>query len=239
MVRSPSTRIKQSRRNRGFNFDAKRRDEIILHARFVGAAETEDFDRPLVAFHWHNSRATDPVWSLQEAAKRMGGDISEAEAAEIAAQAATYPKRLSADGLAAWLGISYAQRQALRITTIGSRDVKKRARTILRKRKARIRKERMRRARGMRPQAESLSQTAPWEAMGISRRTWERKRAATIDATLSAPLFLLLKDKSASADKEAAPLALRGSALRAEKGATAHSPSSRVAVLFGADGVAP
>jgi hypothetical protein len=237
MVRSPSIRIKHRRRNRGFDFEAKRRHEIILHARFVGAAETEDFDRPLIAWFWHNSKAT--VWSLQEAAKRMGGNLSEAAAAEIAEQAAAYPKRIKADALGAWLGITYRQRTILRITTIGACDVKKRARKELRKRKDRLYQARKRRERGGRPHAGSLSQTAPWEAMGISRRTWERRRAATIDANSSAALFLYLSDESASAaDRGAASLRSAASALTRGKGTQAR-PSLRVARLIAADGVTP
>jgi hypothetical protein len=215
--RSPRT-LKPRRRNRGFDFEAKRRHEIILHARFIGAAETEDFDRPLIAWLWHTKNVEDPIWSLQEAARRMGGDISEAEASEIAAQAATYPKRIKADALGAWLGITYRQRTILRITTIGACDVKKRARKELRKRKDRRYQARKRREHGARPHAESLSQTAPWGAMGISRRTWERRRAATIDANSSAALFVYLSDESATATKkEAAALRSAASGLAARK----------------------
>src|SRR5262245_36383760 len=93
-----------------FDFDAKRRREIILHARHVGAAETEDFDRWLLAWQWHNPKAKDPLWSTIEAAKHMGGSLSEAEAAEITDKACTYRKRLSADALGMWLGVSYVDR---------------------------------------------------------------------------------------------------------------------------------
>jgi len=80
-----------------FDFEAKRRREITLHALHVEAAKTEDFDRWLFAWQWHNPKAAEPVWSLMEAAKRMGADISEADAVELTQQASAYPKRLSAD----------------------------------------------------------------------------------------------------------------------------------------------
>src|SRR5262245_60932482 len=104
-----------------------------------------------------------------EAAKRMGGEITEAEASAITEEASICRKHLSADNLARFLGVTYEQRQALRLTTIGSINVKKLARKELRKRKARLRKERMRRALGKRPQSESLSATQPWRKMGMSR----------------------------------------------------------------------
>jgi hypothetical protein len=53
------------------------------------------------------------------------------------------------------LGVTYAQRQALRLTTIGSVNVGKRARKEMRKRSDRLAKEARRRAAGMRPQSAS------------------------------------------------------------------------------------
>jgi hypothetical protein len=194
LIHEPSSQRKRHRlalhrgRSGRFDFDAKRRREIERHARHVGAAETEDFERWLVAWHKHNPKAKDPIFSLMEAAKRMGGDISEAEAVEVAQQA--YPTDLAADAMAAWLGVSYPQRQALRLTTIGSTDIKKRAREELRKRKDRLYQERKRRERGAHPQAQSLSRSKPWEAMGISRRTWYRRIADTFGTTSSAAFFI-------------------------------------------------
>jgi hypothetical protein len=56
--------------------------------------------------------------------------------------------------------------------------------------KDRLRKQAERRAKGIIPRAEyiagSLSATRPWEALGISRDTWERRRKAA--ATPSAPV---------------------------------------------------
>jgi len=50
-----------------------------------------------------------------------------------------------------------------------------------------MRDERSRRARGAKPREqyliEALTNTRPWEALGISRRTWERDRRAERDAS--------------------------------------------------------
>jgi len=185
------------RRNNNFDFLAKRRREIILHARLVGAHETEDFPRWLVAWVWHNRRAKDQIWSVMEAAKRMGGKITEAEASAVTEEASICRKHLSADNLARFLGVTFAQRQDLGLTTIGSVNVKKRARKELRKRACRLRKERMRRARGMRPQSESRSATQPWKVEGMSRRTWYRrnKLATGTGTTLSAPSYSFPEDR--------------------------------------------
>jgi hypothetical protein len=52
------------------------------------------------------------------------------------------------------------------------------------RKRERERGRRRRAAKGARPRAESLSRTRPWEARGISRSTWERRRRA---ARTSAP----------------------------------------------------
>ncbi|KEC75589.1 hypothetical protein RLPCCGM1_c0968 [Rhizobium leguminosarum bv. phaseoli CCGM1] len=90
---------------------------------------------------------------------------------------------LSADALGHALHLSYAERCALDIRTIGAFDVPKTKRAKLQKAKRRqrelSRKEKQRRAAGAAPRADylanSLSQSRPWEAFGISRRTWERR----------------------------------------------------------------
>jgi hypothetical protein len=184
---------------RSFDFTAKRRREIVLLARHVGAADTEDLDRYLVAWVWHNTKAKDQVWAVMEAAKRMGGSITEAKASDITEEASVTRKHLSADNAARFLGVTYQQRQALGLTTIGSVNVKKLARKELRKRRDRMNKERRRRAQGAIPRAEyrgnSLSTTKPWEKAGMSRRTWYRNKQRTPNGTgPSTPICLSSED---------------------------------------------
>jgi hypothetical protein len=182
-----------------FCFVAKRRREIVLYARHVGAAETEDFGRFLIAWLWH-CKAKDQIWALMECAKNMGGKISEAEAAAITEEASITRKHLSADNLARFLGVTYEQREALRFTTIGSVNVGKRARKELRKRRDRLAKEAKRRVAGMRPQSESLSATKPWRELGMSRAAWYRRNKARRrgETTLSAAIFLSSEDRPVS-----------------------------------------
>jgi hypothetical protein len=187
-----------------FDFAAKRRREIVLHARHVGAAETEDFSRWLIAWVWHNPKAKDQVWSVMECARNMGRKISEAEASAVTEEASITRKRLSADNLARFLGVPYEHRQDLRLTTIGSVNVKKRAREELRKLRASKALAAKRRANGVRPRAEyeanSLSSIQPWKEMGMSRRTWERHRNKARDASVSTPIFLSSVDRPATSE---------------------------------------
>ena len=165
------------RRKIRFDFEAKRRREIVLHGRLVGAS-----DNHLIAWVWHNSTGRDPIWSLQNAALSMGRKISEAEASEIVYRAMNGEvfKRRAADSLALFLSLTWDVRRKLRITTIGSTDVRRRDREEIRKVRDKVRKREHRRANGVQPRSEyllkSLSRTQPWKVLGISRRTWERER---------------------------------------------------------------
>jgi hypothetical protein len=90
------------------------------------------------------------------------------------------PLRWKADTLAARLNLEHAERQRHRITTIGATDLTKEQREARRRSRKQQRKKLKRRAQGVKPRAEyeanSLSRTKPWEAEGISRSTWGRRR---------------------------------------------------------------
>jgi hypothetical protein len=205
-----------------FNFEATRRREIERHAVLVGVAETEDFDRHLIAWAWHNPQSRDLIGALAEAARRMGGKLSEAEAGEIAEKASAYPKRIKADALGMWLGVTYRQREALKLRTIGCGDVKKRARRELRKRKARLREERRRRAQGAKPRPQSLSRIEPWKALNISRAKWYRQQKVrretnTCAIPLSIPIHESVSGSFFSSSRSPSP-----SPTKPSSGRTAH-----------------
>jgi hypothetical protein len=192
------------RYKRAFDFNPTRRREIEQHARHVGAADSDDFDRWLLAWCWHNPEASDLRWSLKNwTSTKLGRALTDAEVDAIIddVENKRTRRRWSADNLARWLGLTYAVRTALRITTIGAVDVPRRKRKELRRGKDRIYQARKRRARGARPHWESLSQTQPWRELGMSRRTWERHRNKAKEAGVaktSAAIFLSYDDESAS-----------------------------------------
>lgn len=170
----------QRRRKHDRDLNPIRRREIVRHAVYVGAADTADFSRWLIAWLWHNPRARDQIWSLMETAKRMGGKITEAEASAITEEASITRRHMTADNLAKFLGVTYAHRQALGLTTIGATDVGKRARRVLRQRRDRMAKETKRRANGVlaRAEYEGNSIAAKARAEGVSRMTIYRRRKA-------------------------------------------------------------
>jgi hypothetical protein len=95
---------------------------------------------------------------------------------------------LRADAVANLLCVTMAERLALGLRTIGACDVSaaERSKIMANKKKAsdRDRQRERREAQGRKSRAEyeigSLSRTKPWEAEGISRRTWERRRDASM-----------------------------------------------------------
>jgi len=159
---------------------AKRRREIVKHALYVGAADTEDFDRWLISWAQHNPRSKDPIGALMMAAERMGRPISEAYAETILDEAKRGRRYHKANSVGRLLGVTYAVRQRLRLTTIGCIDVSKRGRKHLRKVRDKIKKRNSRRAAGVRSRAEyeANSIVAQARAEGVSRMTlYRRKRA--------------------------------------------------------------
>jgi hypothetical protein len=236
--------LRLRRRNGNFDFTAKRRREIVLHARHVGAAETEDFSRWLIAWVWHNRRAKDQIWSVMECAKNMGGKITEAEASAITEEASITRKHLTADNLARFLGVTIVQRTALGLTTIGACNFSKRARKQQRKHRDRMAKERKRRASGVlsRAEYEANSMAAKARAEGVSRMTIyrRRKRAAEQaknrpDVTgVSAAIFLSCEDRPVT------PAGVEGTSERGFASKKARGlPSSQTATTMAADAYAP
>jgi len=157
-----------------------------------------------------NPKATDLRWSLRNwSATKLGCMLTDAEVDAIIddVEHKRTRRRFSADNLGRWLGLAFEVRKALRITTIGSIDVNKRARKALRKKWDRAYQAAKRRARGVRPQSESLSATQPWRELGMSRRTWYRRnkeRNGTVGTTSSAAIFISCDDKTVPPTTKAA-----------------------------------
>ena len=101
------------------------------------------------------------------------------DVAAVLATVLAKPLRFRADTLGARLGLREVERSRLRIRTIGAIDLTKAERLARRRDRKRVRRIGCRRAQGIRPravyEATSASRTKPWQAQGISRRTWERR----------------------------------------------------------------
>src|ERR1700755_2207738 len=131
MVTPSSTRTLKPRQRRP-DISVLRRRQL---QRF-GKHAAKSLNSCLIAYHWHNKRSSkDPDWALVEAARRMGGKVTETQAHQIIEEAAAtfHPSHMSADGLARYVGLPYCDRQRLKITVIGACDVSKQQRGDLRR----------------------------------------------------------------------------------------------------------
>jgi hypothetical protein len=150
-----------------------------MTARYRGDVLTDDdagYDDVLLALH-HLARTTNPrrriAYWLEWRAPWFHDD-------ELIEQILAAPSAFKADQLAKRIGLTDERRSRLKIKTIGAIDVPKKEREKRRKAKdAEYRRARRRKA-GAKPRAEyeaqSTEQTKPWLALGISRRTWFRRR---------------------------------------------------------------
>lgn len=106
-----------------------------------------------------------------------------AEVNDVIANGITNRRNWTADQLAWRLRLMKEERTMLSITTIGAIDHPKAARKKRRKQRERERRVANRRAKGAIPRPEyeqrSLNRAKPWEAEGISRATWYRRKRET------------------------------------------------------------
>ena len=169
----------------GYDIRRRRRREIEALVQDLGAAEI-DYLRHLVLWAQALPENADRMIDiLRNASRRMRHEITEDEARDIIEKARSTSRPRTPDGWARALGLTYAKRQRIGITTIGAIDVNKRQRTHLRKLRENERYRRRRQALGATPRTQSLSALKPWAAEGISRRTWERRRRADANSNVA------------------------------------------------------
>ena len=145
----------------------------------------------------NDDAGTDDLWIATQLIRHLQGDISAKvvawarkwapwcssdEAGRLAAHVLRRPYKFTADVLAEKVGLTYAERQALGITTIGAIDVDPAERERLRRQRYNAKRKEKRRAVGVKPRElyeECSNQSVrPWEEEGISASTWYRRRRA-------------------------------------------------------------
>src|SRR5262245_16273062 len=169
----------------GYDIRRRRRREIEALVQDLGPAEI-DYPRHLgLCAQALPENAGRMIGILRNASRRMRHEITEDEARDIIEKARSTSRPRTPDGWARALGLTYARRQRIGITTIGAIDVNKRQRTHLRKLRENERYRRRRQALGATPRTQSLSALKPWAAEGISRRTWERRRRADANSNVA------------------------------------------------------
>jgi uncharacterized membrane protein len=145
----------------------------------------------------------DRAFSLECWLRRAGTPIPPAVLARIVADNPARRRR------AAWvgrmLGLTAATRDALNVRTIRPVDLTAAQMAACRRAKARERERQRRKAAGAVPREQSLSRTRPWEAEGISRSTWERRRRAAVTQIRAQYSFFLNAHEIASPGGAARP----------------------------------
>jgi hypothetical protein len=143
--------------------------------------DTDDANIYLVAVAYHLPR-NDLCWHVGNwLYSKFGVAYADTVLDAVARDVIHSPRqRLRADDIGKMLRVTYAERQQLKLHTIGCHDVSRRGRTLLRKRRRRDRERERRRRKGAVPRSQSLSRSQPWIAEGISRRTWYRRRKSPV-----------------------------------------------------------
>jgi hypothetical protein len=185
----------RGRNRRKFSIERLRIREIerLIEYRDGVVPDTDDADRPvwLVAQHMRGISPINLDGRLSQWCSRWAPYFPQEQIKKIADDVLAKPYFFCADTIGKLLGLKDEERKALGIRTIGAIDRDKKQRESDRA-EAKLRRDReralhQRRQRGVRPRSEylrkSLSRTKPWEAEGISRRTWERHREARLAAS--------------------------------------------------------
>jgi hypothetical protein len=178
-------RKKEPRRDQTFSVTAVRIAEMnrLFRARYGHELSDDDAGRDdaLVMCN-HLAHCQNPDRRIRLWLELWAPWMGVVEATMLRTTVLANPLRWRADKLGLRLRLTEAERGWLRITTIGSIDMNKaerRARRLLRRRdRDRKYREQQRRANGAMLRtnylAKSLTSRKPWQAMGISRRTWYR-----------------------------------------------------------------
>lgn len=194
-------------------------ERLIRHRHAGGACDTADGDT------WLEAAAPDLIQAQgQDAAlkwARKWTPVLTIEAVLSTLDLAGARPPLKAGPLGQLLRLTSAERSTLGLKSIRAFDRTKRQMTEERKMKDRQYQRAKRQQAGAIPRERSLSATKPWEAEGISRATWYRRRAANVRDTMSeesssaSSVYIAADESSSSA-------------------VSAHQPSSASAPLKGA-----
>jgi hypothetical protein len=182
-----------------FDIARKRVSEITALVRHRHRRLPDTDDRciylEMVALHL-KPRDGDLAFALEQWCYRVGAVLSKEEINGTIEKVQAKSLQYRADTLGKVLRVTYAERSALRITTIGCYDVPKVERTRRRKERHRLSQQARRRAQGVIPReqylAKSISRQQPWQAAGVSRATWYRllkagSRDKSVRSILSSP----------------------------------------------------
>ncbi|MGH6672349.1 MAG: hypothetical protein ACRECV_10310 [Xanthobacteraceae bacterium] len=184
---SHARNARDGRPRRRFSFAARRVNELNLFfiARYGHTLPDDDAAAADIVLMLHHL-ARMPIAAPKQMhywVKLRAPWMHPDEAEKLIGRVIAFPLKFRADTLGKRLGLTEVERSRLGIRTIGSIDMTAAERKQARRLRQRQRDRARRRDRGAKPradwlQANSISREKPWEALGIKRRTWYRRRAA-------------------------------------------------------------
>lgn len=153
---------------------------MLVQHRHGGLPDTDDRSQYLEAIAWCcYPRHGDRAFMLGLWCDKLGG--AGEDEIQHAIETTRQRRRFTARQFGRLLWLKDAERQQLKIKTIEAQDVSPAKRARQRKIAHAKREELRRRAKGAKPRAEYLaaskSKNKPWQALGISRRTYYRRLA--------------------------------------------------------------
>jgi hypothetical protein len=191
-------RYKQRRRQRdpdsiNKTLMGRRRNETedLIRYRFGTLPDTDDQSIFLRLWAWSNPYSRDAATDLQEFGDRLGVRLSDAEVKATIRHVEGHPRRFSAKTFGRHIRLTTAEWLVLRPTTMVPFDCTPKELQRMRRTIKTERQRERRRREGADPRAKylatnTLSRTKPWEVIGMSRRTWYRRRKSTAAKKASA-----------------------------------------------------
>jgi hypothetical protein len=156
--------------------------ERIFSSRYGPILPDDDAGREdlMIAAHHIAHLGGDAESHIASWARLWAPWMTDDELEAITADVMTGPRKFRADTLGRRLRLSQGEREDLAITTIGAVHFNAAQRKAARKHRRWTNERARRRAQGAKPradyQANAISCSKPWQALGISRATWYRRR---------------------------------------------------------------
>jgi hypothetical protein len=160
-----------------------RRNEIedLVRYRHKTLPDTDDRSTYLRFWAWHNLHSKHQREDLQAFGRRLGVTLPDGELeATVRYVQRRELRKFLASTLGEHLQLTDDERTVLHITTIEAHNITPAERRRRRREMKIVKQRERRRAQGVKPRVvyeqNSLTRTKPWEAQGISRTTWYRRR---------------------------------------------------------------
>jgi hypothetical protein len=187
MMISPSDTVHIERRNRAIGTQRIGDLNTLYVHRYGGGREgyvfpEDDAGLEDLEFLLHHYSLNNPL-AIPRIIKLRAPWMDKDRARRLQEQIEAFPRKWRSEKLGQLLRVTGAEWRVLRLRTIAPIDMTKEERRAFSRALYQQRRQAKRKADGVKSRAEyearSLSRSKPWEAEGISRRTWERRQKSS------------------------------------------------------------